>query len=134
MAGILGVMGMDSGGLRWALYHTATMSSQDPRDEIGEMIAVQMTAANVQPDALFVSKVGTGNVDSSDKLIACGTKCVQPYNAGTIVTLTAKPASDSFFLGWSGACSGTALTCSVAVNVSRGSRCSRNWAVRFVGK
>ena len=64
-------------------------------NEIGELLAVQMTAANVQPDALFVSKVGTGNVDSSDKLIACGTKCVQPYNAGTLVTLTAKPASGS---------------------------------------
>ena len=85
-------------------------------DEIGELLAVQMTAANVQPDALFVSKVGLGNVDSSDKLIACGSKCVQSYTAGRLVTLTAKPSSGYNFTGWSGACAGTNLTCTVAVN------------------
>jgi hypothetical protein len=87
-------------------------------DEIGELISVQMTAANVQPDALIVTKAGTGsgNVDGSDKLIACGNKCVQPYDAGTVVVLTAKPASGSSFTGWSGACSGAALTCAVTVN------------------
>lgn len=87
-------------------------------DEIGELIAVQMTAANVQPDALFVSKVGNGNVDSSDKLIACGNKCVQPYNAGQIVTITAKPSSGYSFAGWSGACAGVNTTCNVPVNAS----------------
>ena len=88
--------------------------------EIGELLAVQMTAANVQPDALFVSKVGSGNVDGSDKLISCGSKCVQPYNAGTIVTLTAKPASGYSFAGWSGACAafGVNLSCSVPVNAA----------------
>ena len=87
-------------------------------DEIGDMIAMQMTAANVQPDALFVSKVGNGNVDSADKLVACGNKCVQPYNNGQLVTLTAKPASGYSFAGWSGAClaAGVNTTCSVAVN------------------
>lgn len=85
-------------------------------DEIGELLDVQMTAANVQPDALFVSKIGSGNVDSSDKLIACGNKCVQPYNAGTVVTLTAKPASGFSFVGWTGACAGSNLTCAVPVN------------------
>lgn len=87
-------------------------------DEIGELIAVQMTAANVQPDALFVSKVGNGSVDSADKLIACGNKCVQPYEAGQIVTLTAKPSSGYSFAGWSGACAGLNTTCNVPVNAS----------------
>lgn len=88
--------------------------------ELGELLAVQMTAANVQPDALFVSKVGNGSVDGSDRLISCGSKCVQPYNAGTIVTLTAKPSSGYSFAGWSGACAaaGTSLSCSVAVNAA----------------
>ena len=62
-------------------------------DEIGPLLDVQMTAANVQPDALFVAKTGSGNVDGSDQLISCGSTCVQPYNAGTVVTRTAKPAS-----------------------------------------
>jgi len=85
-------------------------------EEIGELLDVQMTAANVQPDALFVAKVGSGNVDGADKLISCGSKCVQPYNAGSVVTLTAKPSSGSTFAGWTGACAGTNLTCNVTVN------------------
>ncbi len=85
-------------------------------EEIGELLDVQMTAANVQPDALFVAKVGSGNVDGADRLISCGGKCVQPYNAGTVVTLTAKPSSGSTFAGWTGACAGTNLTCNVTVN------------------
>lgn len=84
-------------------------------DEIGELLDVQMTAANVQPDALLVTKLGNGGIESADKLIACGNKCAQPYSAGAVVSLTAKPGSDSTFSGWSGACAGTG-TCTVAVN------------------
>ncbi len=87
-------------------------------DEIGEMLAMQMTAANVQPDALFISKVGSGSVDSADRLIACGSKCVQPYNVNTLVTLTAKASSGYTFAGWAGACAGLDATCSVTVNAA----------------
>ncbi|MEQ1907384.1 MAG: hypothetical protein ABMA15_01085 [Vicinamibacterales bacterium] len=87
-------------------------------DEIGELIAVQMTAANVQPDALFIAKIGNGTVSSSDKLISCGSKCVQPYNAGALVTLTAKAASGNSFTGWLGACAGANATCTVPVNAA----------------
>ena len=76
-------------------------------DEIGDLISVQMTGANVQPDAVLVTKTGNGTVDSADKLISCGNKCKQPYNAGTLVTLTAKAGSGSSFVGWTGACIGT---------------------------
>jgi hypothetical protein len=85
-------------------------------DEIGDLESVQMTVANVQADAVLVTKTGNGNVESSDKLIACGNKCNQPYNAGTRVTLNAKPGSGSTFLGWTGACAGTAGSCAVTVN------------------
>ena len=85
-------------------------------DEIGDLISVQMTGANVQPDAVLVTKTGNGNVDSGDKLISCGSKCNQPYNAGTAVTLSAKPGSGATFLGWSGACTGTPGSCTVTAN------------------
>ena len=42
--------------------------------------------------------------------------CQQAYEAGSVVTLTAAPAPDSVFGGWSGACSGTQPTCSVTVS------------------
>ncbi len=83
--------------------------------EIGEILSVQMTAANVQPDSVVVSVVGGGRVTSSDKVIDCGGKCAGSYSAGTVVTLTAKADSKGTFTGWSGACAGTG-TCTVAAN------------------
>lgn len=85
-------------------------------DELGDLLDVQITAANVQPDALLVSKVGNGNVESADRLVACGNKCTQPYEANALVTLSVKPGSDSTFGGWSGACAGTQSTCTVTIN------------------
>jgi uncharacterized repeat protein (TIGR02543 family) len=63
--------------------------------------------------ALSVTPVGPGTVS------------VQPsaannlYNAGTVVTLTAAPAANAQFSGWSGACSGTAATCAVTMNAAQ---------------
>ena len=98
-----------------ALCADLTCTAPGP-DEIGDLLDVQMTAANVQPDALIVSLTGNGRVESGDKLIACGNKCAQPYDAGRQVTLTAKAGSGSTFSGWTGACSGTNATCTVSVN------------------
>jgi hypothetical protein len=66
-----------------------------------------------QQYTLTVVKTGLGTVTSSPKGINCGTQCAKSFTVGTSVTLTAKPARKRLFLGWSGACSGTALTCSV---------------------
>ena len=59
---------------------------------------------------LSVSKSGAGG----------GTVSTNPsgttYPAGTVVTLTASPDSNSVFSGWSGACSGTSPTCQVTMN------------------
>ena len=89
--------------------------------EVGDFISANMTAVNVQGDFVTVTAAGTGggNVDSTDKRIACGNKCTSPYIAGTLVTLTAKANSGSSFAGWTGACSGT-LTCMVTVNGATG--------------
>lgn len=81
--------------------------------EIGELLSVQMTAANVQPDAVVVAVSGNGDVDSSDRLISCGSRCAQSYSAGALVTLTTKARSGNSFSGWSGACNGTQSTCTV---------------------
>jgi uncharacterized repeat protein (TIGR01451 family)/uncharacterized repeat protein (TIGR02543 family) len=59
---------------------------------------------------------GSGSVTSSPAGISCGATCSAPFNAGTVVTLTAAAASGSTFTGWSGGgCSGTG-TCQVTMS------------------
>ncbi len=57
-----------------------------------------------------VTRAGTGNggVVSNPFGINCGSTCSAGFAAGTTITMTATPESDSTFTGWSGAgCSGT---------------------------
>jgi hypothetical protein len=66
---------------------------------------------------LTVAKSGSGGgtVTSSPAGIDCGPTCSSSFPTGTIVTLTAAPASGSTFTGWSGGgCSGTG-TCQVSL-------------------
>jgi uncharacterized repeat protein (TIGR02543 family) len=41
------------------------------------------------------------------------------YDSGTVVTATETPSTGYEFTGWSGACSGTATTCSVTMNAAK---------------
>jgi Carboxypeptidase regulatory-like domain/Divergent InlB B-repeat domain len=60
--------------------------------------------------------IGSGTVTSSSPGIDCGNDCSEAYGINTLVTLTATPASDSAFVGWSGGnCSGTGR-CIVTMN------------------
>jgi hypothetical protein len=71
---------------------------------------------------LGVSKTGTGSgtVTSSPSGISCGSTCSAPFDEGTVVNLTATPATGSTFTGWSGGgCSGSgACTVTLGVNTS----------------
>jgi endoglucanase len=62
---------------------------------------------------------GTGRVVSTAGGIDCGTACSKIFTADTIVTLTATPDGGSTFAGWSGACTGTAATCTVTMSAAR---------------
>lgn len=64
---------------------------------------------------LSVGKTGNGTVTSTPAGITCGTTCSALYAASTSVKLTAKAATGATFAGWSGACTGTALTCTVSM-------------------
>ncbi|HEV2401922.1 MAG TPA: hypothetical protein VGS27_33635 [Candidatus Sulfotelmatobacter sp.] len=58
---------------------------------------------------------GSGTVTSTPKGINCPTTCTANFAQGTKVQLSAKPGSNYFFEGWSGACSGDAA-CTVTMS------------------
>lgn len=60
---------------------------------------------------------GTGTVTSSPAGISCPGTCTATFTGGDSVTLTATPATNYNFAGWSGACSGTA-GCSVMMTAA----------------
>jgi RHS repeat-associated protein/uncharacterized repeat protein (TIGR02543 family) len=93
------------------------------------------------PITLNVSKTGTGTgtVTSSPASIDCGITCNTTYSPdfaahqenaergrdhqddehgkpAAVITLTATPATGSIFQGWTGACTGTATTCTVTMD------------------
>ena len=70
----------------------------------------------LQSYPLTTTVSGSGTVISSPAGINCGTTCSTSFVQNQTITLTAVPAALSTFTGWSGACSGTQLTCSVTMS------------------
>ena len=72
-------------------------------------------------NTLTVNKAGTGSgsVTSSPPGIDCGATCSATYTSGTVVTLTATPASGSTFTGWSGCDTVSGTTCTVTMSAAR---------------
>jgi hypothetical protein len=59
---------------------------------------------------LSISKNGKGTVTASPSAAS--------YASGTVVTLTATPDPGAPWIGWAGACSGTATTCTLTMNAN----------------
>jgi hypothetical protein len=73
-----------------------------------------------EPVTLTVATAGDGQgiVVSDPPGIDCGTDCDESYNAGTRVTLRAIPTAEDRFARWTGACTGTAETCTVEMSAA----------------
>jgi uncharacterized repeat protein (TIGR02543 family) len=81
-----------------------------------------VTATFAQSNVLSVAISGNGSVTGGSGAINCGggaTICAANFASGATVSLVASPASGATFLGWTGACGGTATTCTVAMNQSK---------------
>jgi uncharacterized repeat protein (TIGR02543 family) len=78
-----------------------------------------VTATFAQTDKLLTvtkSPAAGGTITGSG--INCGSDCTQSYTHGTVVTLTATPASGYTFGGWTGACTGSG-SCTVTMNADQ---------------
>ncbi len=80
-----------------------------------------VTVAGIATKTLTISKSGSGagTVTSSPAGIDCGSDCASDYASGTSITLTASASSGSTFSGWSGACSGTTVKCTLTMSADR---------------
>ncbi|MEM7335605.1 MAG: choice-of-anchor Q domain-containing protein, partial [Chloroflexota bacterium] len=67
---------------------------------------------------LTIDGGGDGAVVSSPAGINCTEDCMGTFAAGSTVSLTATASSDATFMGWSGACSGTAV-CQLTLDESK---------------
>jgi hypothetical protein len=107
-------------GIYDPFFHQAVCADPDcaapMTNELGQLISAQMTAANVVVPSVTITRVGTGTVTSKDGSLKCGSTCSAMYPAGASITLVASNSGSSRFIGWSGACSGTSQTCTVAVD------------------
>ena len=68
---------------------------------------------------LSVNVSGDGTITSAPAGITCSGTCSSSFGAGSTVTLTATAQVNAYFSGWSGACSGRALSCSVTMDAAK---------------
>ena len=89
--------------------------------DAAKSVVATFNKVTVTTPTLTVSKAGagTGKVTSSPAGIDCGATCSAPFTQGAAVTLTAAPDNGSAFAGWSGACSGTATSCTVTLDSAK---------------
>lgn len=86
--------------------------------EVGDFIGAQNAGVNLNvPDQypVTVTVAGSGSVESADRAIRCPGACTQSVPPHTVVTLTAKEDKGTF-AGWTGACTGMSLTCTITVD------------------
>lgn len=62
---------------------------------------------------------GSGTVVSQPAGVNCSASCNADFAAGTVITLTATPAANQNFTGWTGACTGAATSCTVTMGQAR---------------
>lgn len=83
--------------------------------ELGDFIGNQMAAANLGVSSVTVTRSGAGSGTVTGGKINCGGTCTTPLALGTVVTLSAKPASNSTFTAWTGDCVDNQPTCTFTI-------------------
>jgi hypothetical protein len=95
-------------------------SSESCTVVVNDALSVDATFVR-QRYGVSVARGGTGGgvVTSAPGAIDCGAVCAAVFDAGTTVTLAARPDSGSDFGGWTGACGGALSTCTLAIDAAK---------------
>jgi hypothetical protein len=85
-----------------------------------DSVAAVTASFAIKRHGLTVKRAGTGGgTVTSGAGVTCGADCSETYVAGTTVQLSAQPAADSAFAGWSGPCAGSGLECVLTMNADQ---------------
>ncbi|MGA8102850.1 MAG: choice-of-anchor D domain-containing protein, partial [Candidatus Acidiferrales bacterium] len=96
---------------------TGTLTINDDAFNSSQTTALSGTGISELDVNIPAGDTAWGAVSSSPAGIACGSTCSAEFSVPTVV-LTAAPNAGNTFTGWSGSCSGNALTCPVNMNSS----------------
>jgi uncharacterized repeat protein (TIGR02543 family) len=106
--------GYDFGGWTGACTGTGACSvTMTAARTVGASFTIQRHTLTVSPQPTNGTVTGTGITCGSG-----GTDCTETFNYGTVVALTATPATGYDFGAWTGACTGTGA-CSVTMTAAR---------------
>jgi hypothetical protein len=84
-----------------------------------QVLTIQTGSTTPQLQALSATVVGSGTVTSTPAGLTCASwTCAANFPSGSIVQMSAAPATGWSFNGWSGACTGT-LSCYVSMTSAR---------------
>ena len=124
LADMNGDGGLDAVGPTNPTGTTATVATAAAAATTSPAPGVSVLLNGSTPGGAFTLSVGRtgsghGQVTSSPNGIDCGATCSHSFAPGTLVALTATPANDSTFTGWSGACTGTLTQCKVSMTGTR---------------
>jgi hypothetical protein len=100
-----------TGGAANIVIGFATVTVEDPTNPICPGGGKQATLS------VIVTPVGDGTVTSLTGGISCPTQCISAFPVGASVGLTATPAPDHGFVGWTGCTSFSGNTCTITIPV-----------------
>ena len=102
------------GGACTGAGNTCTVTMSQARSA-----SATFAAAPLVQRTLSVTLAGGGVVRSQPVGIDCGSACSASFGDGASVVLTATADAGQRFTGWSGACSGSTATCTLAMSADR---------------
>lgn len=98
---------------------TGDCSGTTPTCSVTMEASRSVTATFANAYLLTASTTGGGTGTITAPGLDCGGDCTERYAEGSVIAVTATATAGSIFAGWSGDCSGSALTCDVTMDSAR---------------